>query len=194
MVVDLQDRPARRSCPAWPDGDRDASSPTARTAPTPRARPAARCTSDADCDAGAVCNERIGSCVCLHNGWKRDTEDDSSRVTSSSVFDFNGDGAAEVVYNDECYFRVYDGHDGEVLFTAALAQPHQHREPGGRRRRQRRQRRDRLPASTTAVTEPLLTTTRAASRYGAERHRGLGRPQRHLGLGAPHLEPARATT
>ncbi len=52
---------------------------------------------------------RIGECVCLHNGWKRATEDDSSRATSSSVFDFNGDGAAEVVYNDECYFRIYDG-------------------------------------------------------------------------------------
>jgi hypothetical protein len=30
------------------------------------------------------------------------------------VFDFNGDGAAEVVYGDECYFRVYDGVSGDV--------------------------------------------------------------------------------
>jgi hypothetical protein len=42
------------------------------------------------------------------------TEDDSSKVTSSSVFDFNGDGAAEVVYGDECYFRIYDGTSGNV--------------------------------------------------------------------------------
>lgn len=53
---------------------------------------------------------------CLHNSWRRKTEDASSGVTGSSVFDFNGDGSAEVVYNDECYFRVYDGATGEVLF------------------------------------------------------------------------------
>jgi hypothetical protein len=47
----------------------------------------------------------------------RDTEDDSSRVTSSSVFDFNGDGAAEVAYADECYFRIYDGSTGAVDFA-----------------------------------------------------------------------------
>jgi hypothetical protein len=61
-----------------------------------------------------VCNTTAGTCVCLHNGWQRLTEDDSSRATSSSVFDFNGDGAAEVVYGDECYFRVYDGASGNV--------------------------------------------------------------------------------
>ncbi len=64
-----------------------------------------------------VCNtEILGPCVCLHNGWLRDTEDDSSRVTGSTLFDFNGDNAAEVVYNDECYFRIYNGVDGQVLF------------------------------------------------------------------------------
>jgi hypothetical protein len=31
------------------------------------------------------------------------------------VFDFEGDGAAEVVYGDECYMRVYRGSDGTVL-------------------------------------------------------------------------------
>lgn len=48
--------------------------------------------------------------------WSRDTQDISSNVTGSSVFDFEGDGAAEVVYNDECYSRVYAGSDGSVLF------------------------------------------------------------------------------
>jgi hypothetical protein len=52
--------------------------------------------------------------VCLHNGWKSKTKDASSNVTGSSVFDFNGDGAAEVVYNDECHFRIYDGSTGSV--------------------------------------------------------------------------------
>ncbi len=63
-----------------------------------------------------MCAQGTGSCVCLHNGWMRRTEDDSSYATGSSVFDFNGDGAAEVVYNDECYFRVYNGVDGAILF------------------------------------------------------------------------------
>lgn len=48
--------------------------------------------------------------------WSKPTQDLSSNVTGSSVFDFEGDGSAEVVYNDECYVRVYAGKDGAVLF------------------------------------------------------------------------------
>jgi hypothetical protein len=48
--------------------------------------------------------------------WQKTTQDLSSNRTGSSVFDFQGDGAAEVVYNDECYFRVYAGQDGTVLY------------------------------------------------------------------------------
>src|SRR5690606_31070438 len=79
------------------------------------------CTSDADCGGGteAVCNTEVGQCVCLHNGWLRRTEDDSSQVTGSTWFDFHGDRAAEVIYNDECWFRIYNGLDGEVLFKEA---------------------------------------------------------------------------
>ena len=33
-----------------------------------------------------------------------------------TVFDFNGDGTAEVIYNDEQYFRVYEGATGAVLY------------------------------------------------------------------------------
>lgn len=47
--------------------------------------------------------------------WQSATQDLSSNRTGSSVFDFQGDGAAEVVYNDECYFRVYSGQDGTIL-------------------------------------------------------------------------------
>jgi hypothetical protein len=39
-------------------------------------------------------------------------------VTGSSVFDFNGDGQAEVVYRDECFVRVYDGKTGKVLYSS----------------------------------------------------------------------------
>lgn len=48
--------------------------------------------------------------------WTKTTQDGSSNRTGSSVFDFQGDGAAEVVYGDECYFRVYEGLDGDVLY------------------------------------------------------------------------------
>ena len=47
--------------------------------------------------------------------WQQTTQDTSSNITGSSVFDFDGDGSAEVVYNDECYMRVYSGVDGTVL-------------------------------------------------------------------------------
>ena len=41
--------------------------------------------------------------------WTAPTEDDSSSRTGSSVFDFDGDGQNEVVYNDEEYVRIYPG-------------------------------------------------------------------------------------
>ena len=48
--------------------------------------------------------------------WDRATQDNSSSMTGSSVFDFEGDGKAEVVYNDERFLRVFDGATGAVLF------------------------------------------------------------------------------
>jgi hypothetical protein len=111
LVIDLQD--PTTACPAWPNVFDDTLSGLQGNPPR---NPGGACTMDADCAAGAVCNKILGACTCLHSGWKRKTEDDSSAVTGSSVFDFNGDGAAEVVYNDECYFRIYDGRDGTVLF------------------------------------------------------------------------------
>jgi hypothetical protein len=37
-------------------------------------------------------------------------------MTGSSVFDFDGDGVAEVVYADETHLRIYDGSTGTVLY------------------------------------------------------------------------------
>lgn len=48
--------------------------------------------------------------------WTRDTIDCSSAQTGSSVFDFNGDDRAEVLYADEHRFFVYEGATGEILF------------------------------------------------------------------------------
>lgn len=49
--------------------------------------------------------------------WQAENHDLSSSVTGSTVFDFEGDGAAEVVYNDECFLWVFDGATGEVRFA-----------------------------------------------------------------------------
>jgi hypothetical protein len=46
--------------------------------------------------------------------WTKQTQDFSSGVTGSSVFDFDFDGVNEVVYNDECFTRVYDGLTGDT--------------------------------------------------------------------------------
>ncbi len=51
--------------------------------------------------------------------WASLTQDSSSNSTGSSVFDFQGDGVAEVIYGDECFVRVYSGLDGTVLFEEA---------------------------------------------------------------------------
>ncbi len=57
--------------------------------------------------------------TCAGDGilWTAPTQDTSSAVTSSTVFDFNGDGRSEVIYNDEDHFFVFDGVTGSVLFS-----------------------------------------------------------------------------
>ena len=48
--------------------------------------------------------------------WMVENDDCSSRATGSSVFDFEGDGSAEVVYADETTFRIFRGSDGTILY------------------------------------------------------------------------------
>jgi hypothetical protein len=48
--------------------------------------------------------------------WLVENDDCSSRATGSSVFDFEGDGSAEVVYADETTFRIFRGSDGAILY------------------------------------------------------------------------------
>ncbi|MDF3068915.1 MAG: Rhs-family protein [Polyangiaceae bacterium] len=49
--------------------------------------------------------------------WESPTQDCSSAMTGSTIFDFEGDGKAEAVYSDECFTRVYDGETGAVKFS-----------------------------------------------------------------------------
>jgi len=71
---------------------------------------------DLDCTA-------TGTAKTCHTGrkdgilWTVKTQDISSSVTGSSLFDFEGDGNVEVVYNDECFLRVYDGRTGKQLMN-----------------------------------------------------------------------------
>lgn len=76
-------------------------------------RPGGQCTTTNGCDDSAGTPGPCPSGIL----WSRRTQDISSNITGSSVFDFEDDGKAEVVYADECFVRVYDGTDGNVLFS-----------------------------------------------------------------------------
>ncbi len=49
--------------------------------------------------------------------WKMNNHDCSSRVTASSLFDFEADGRSEIVYADEKNFYILDGPTGVQLFV-----------------------------------------------------------------------------
>jgi hypothetical protein len=67
---------------------------------------------DFDCDGDPLPSE----CRSQYVRWAVPNNDCSSRSTGSSVFDFDGDGRAEVVYADETNFRIFDGSTGMILF------------------------------------------------------------------------------
>jgi len=71
---------------------------------------------DPDCKAGA--DPKFCSTGTV-NGilWTKFSQDKSSRVTGSALFDFEGNGTAEAIYADECFARIHDGATGEVLFS-----------------------------------------------------------------------------
>jgi hypothetical protein len=74
---------------------------------------------DLDCVAGgdpAKCGGQAKTTGVL---WSQASQDQSSNVTGSSVFDFDGDGKAEAVYADECFLRIYEGATGKVLYSAS---------------------------------------------------------------------------
>ena len=68
---------------------------------------------------GGTCN-RAPAMASLPDGilWAQPSQDFSSSGTGSSIFDFDGNGAGEAVYGDECYVRVYEGASGEVIYSA----------------------------------------------------------------------------
>jgi hypothetical protein len=78
------------------------------------------------CDTSVACTDDAGTATyCLGPAttcpsyvlWSRKTQDHSSNITGSSVFDFEASGTAQVVYADECFARVFDGRNGQVQFS-----------------------------------------------------------------------------
>ncbi len=54
-----------------------------------------------------------------HVLWSVASEDSSTGSVGSTVFDFDFDGSAEVLYGDECHLRILSGMDGSVLWYAS---------------------------------------------------------------------------
>ena len=48
--------------------------------------------------------------------WSRPSEDITVGSVGSTVFDFDADGVAEVLFNDECWLRILDGRTGAELW------------------------------------------------------------------------------
>ncbi|MCH2108574.1 MAG: hypothetical protein MK135_04550 [Polyangiaceae bacterium] len=67
---------------------------------------------DLDCPNG--CGDETEDFVL----WSQPSQDATSGQTGGTIFDFDGDGKAEMVYADECFLRVYSGEAGEVLFSS----------------------------------------------------------------------------
>lgn len=61
--------------------------------------------------------------------WSSPTQDRSSNITGSSIFDFNNDGNSEVVYADEDYFRIYDAQTGKVIYQTPNSSHTAHEAP-----------------------------------------------------------------
>ncbi|MBO6938234.1 MAG: hypothetical protein JJ863_24915 [Deltaproteobacteria bacterium] len=72
---------------------------------------------DLDCTAGGDPAGCMGMSRTDGRLWSQAVQETSSGVTGSSVFDFDADGVAEVVYHDECFVRIFEGATGDVLYS-----------------------------------------------------------------------------
>lgn len=52
-----------------------------------------------------------------HVRWELESRDTTPGTVGSSAFDFDGDGAADLAYSDECHVRILDGRDGTPLWV-----------------------------------------------------------------------------
>ncbi|MBI5488982.1 MAG: VCBS repeat-containing protein [Deltaproteobacteria bacterium] len=59
--------------------------------------------------------DRAAGTHALERIWSQPADDTSSSSTGSAMFDFDGDGVFEVIYQDTCRARVFAGNDGHAL-------------------------------------------------------------------------------
>jgi len=69
-----------------------------------------------------ACGDAAWDGVCATGGtsgvlWQQTINENSCAIMGSTVFDFEGDGPAEVLYADECYVRVMRGTDGKTIWS-----------------------------------------------------------------------------
>lgn len=73
---------------------------------------------DLDCHPESFNQGRCGRGSGTQNAgavlWQAETDGVRS---GAAVFDFDGDGSSEVVHADQCFMRIYDGVNGNVLFS-----------------------------------------------------------------------------
>jgi hypothetical protein len=62
---------------------------------------------------------RAGGMFAFTRRWTQPADDTSSSSTGSAMFDFDGDGNYEVIYQDTCRARVFAGRTGDVLMDIA---------------------------------------------------------------------------
>jgi hypothetical protein len=57
-------------------------------------------------------------CVGGYIRWRKQSQDFSSSITGSALFQFLASEAPMAVYADECFARAYNGQTGEVMFSS----------------------------------------------------------------------------
>jgi hypothetical protein len=68
---------------------------------------------DPDCQGASTAECPSGASTAV--AWEVTIQDASSARSGTAAFDFENDGAAEVVHADECYVRILDGATGDIL-------------------------------------------------------------------------------
>jgi hypothetical protein len=65
----------------------------------------------------------------IYTRWSAPVHDNSTGSTGASAFDFDADGASEVLYTDECHLRVFDGATGQTLLITDNSSATNHEYP-----------------------------------------------------------------
>src|SRR5262249_31880458 len=130
--------------------------------------------------------------------WSQTLVDKSSGVSTAAAFDFDGDGAVELVERDECWLHIWDGRTGKVRAAVPVASRTGYEGPtiadvggGGPARVLGGGGRGRPHGAPRAGALPGGSADGTAGDGRDEGLAGLPDPRPLLGPRPPHLEPAR---